>query len=331
MKKLMCWMLVVLMLLCCGSAGAEDFSEFTNGFEKGEFEKYNSNASDNGLGGTPIFITGMLTMTKIQETSEGYDLILGYIQDDANNTWLLLMHAVPFVPENVYSLYEGKNVIVRGYYQGYSGTEQLPAIMMEQMMNAESGETTYGMGMWSDEESNIEGNDDIAAYDVPVKIDDLEELSMEFPANAILNDFNVFTSQIKEFIPDEVDGVTAKEIPMENESSYIMYYDGNGDICGIEISTAMHNDTEKGSADIVNLHSLMYRTIMGEGNEEQSVGIMVEMIEALENEEGILEGEHTAIIGNFSISVSWENQELDLLGNKYTFSYVTLNVKEKSE
>lgn len=128
----------------------EDVLAFVKGYEKAEFEKYNSNASENGLGGTKIYFNGEITKTEILN-ADGTTSILGYVKDDSNNNWLVQLHFVPAVSETQYDGIVGKDIVLRGVYSGFSGTKKLPVVVLDELLVKETGEKMLGMQKLLDE------------------------------------------------------------------------------------------------------------------------------------------------------------------------------------
>ena len=126
------------------------YADFTEGYEKAEFDKYNSNASENGLGGTRIYFEGEITKTEILN-ADGTTTILGYVEDVDKNNWLVMLHFVPAVSETQFDSVVGKPVVLRGVYDGFSGTKKLPVVVMDELMIKETSETMMGMQKLLDE------------------------------------------------------------------------------------------------------------------------------------------------------------------------------------
>ena len=127
-----------------------DIQTFTYGYAQADFSKYNSNASENGLDGTKVYIIGKLDKTEILE-ADGTESILGYFTDEKNNCWIIQMHIIPLVDENYYSSAVGKNIVLRGVYSGFSGTERMPVIVLDELLICETSATLVGMQKLLDE------------------------------------------------------------------------------------------------------------------------------------------------------------------------------------
>ena len=117
---------------------------FTKGYEKAKFEKFNSFASENGLGGTKIYINCVIDETEILE-ADSTKSILGHITDEDGNKWLVNLHFIPAVSETYFDKYIGKNIVLKAVYDGFSGTRKMPYIILEEFLVNETGEIVYGV------------------------------------------------------------------------------------------------------------------------------------------------------------------------------------------
>lgn len=117
---------------------------FIDGYEKAEFAKYNSPASENGLGDSKIYFYCTLDKTGLI-SSFGSSTITGYVTDDAGNEWLILLHCLPLVSETAFDSYIGKDLILRGVYIGYSTVEDRPSVVLDEMIVVDTGERVVGM------------------------------------------------------------------------------------------------------------------------------------------------------------------------------------------
>ena len=117
---------------------------FVEGFESAEYDKFNSPASENGLGGTCIYIRGTLEKTELLEAS-GTQSILGYVVDEDGNTWLIQMHTVPVVSETYFDEAKGKEVVCTAVYEGYLGKKELPYVILDELLILDDGSILNGM------------------------------------------------------------------------------------------------------------------------------------------------------------------------------------------
>ena len=119
-------------------------SDFIAGYEKAVFEKYNSFASENGLGGSKIYFLCTLDKVEILK-ADGTTSLIGYVTDDTDNKWLVHLHVYPIVSKTSFDSYVGKEVAIRGVYEGYSGVKEMPAIVLDELIVLETGENAVGM------------------------------------------------------------------------------------------------------------------------------------------------------------------------------------------
>lgn len=123
-----------------------EIDTFTYGYEKADFSKYNSNASENGLGGTKIYLLCTIDRIEYLDTDAG-KIIIGYITDDSNKNWLTIMHTTALVDKNEYNNIIGKPIILLGKYEGFSGTEKLPVVNLYKLRVNDTGEIKSGIEM----------------------------------------------------------------------------------------------------------------------------------------------------------------------------------------
>ena len=123
---------------------------FTADYEKAEFAKYNSPASENGLGDSRIYFYCTLNKTEILE-ADGTTSILGYVTDEFGNEWLVQFHFVPAVSKTAFDSYVGKELVLRGVYSGFSGTKEMPVVVLDEMIVLDTGENIVGMQKLLDE------------------------------------------------------------------------------------------------------------------------------------------------------------------------------------
>lgn len=125
-----------LMVVGCGRGGRDAFGgettdetvekpDMINGFEEAVFEKFNSPAKENGLGGTPIYIEGK-ALTKI--TEEG---VLAFTVEQGNgNSWVAYVTDEAEEDGKIVDDTIGRYVRVFGEYAGYSDVYEMPVLAM---------------------------------------------------------------------------------------------------------------------------------------------------------------------------------------------------------
>lgn len=118
---------------------------FTDGYERAVFSKFNSFASENGLSGTKLYLDCIIDRTSIIDTGE-YRVILAYLIDNENNNWLAALNGTIFVNEMEYNSVVGKPLILCATYDGYATTENMPFIYLDELCVKETGEIKSGIG-----------------------------------------------------------------------------------------------------------------------------------------------------------------------------------------
>lgn len=121
MKKWGILILLVFLLLItgCGNSSEESIV-YLDGFEKAEYDKFNSYESENGLDGTLIYVEGRV----VEKENVGDDLALVLQQDDGNK-WLVGVPQTKEIEE-----INGKSLRIYGEYLGYSDVYDLPSLMV---------------------------------------------------------------------------------------------------------------------------------------------------------------------------------------------------------
>lgn len=157
MKKLIL-IFVVMMLLCSCSKKETEKVEVTENVEVveekeyevpnsfkdncvfGEFDKFNSYASENGLAGTMIWLEGSYDKVEdiIVENQKGY---ITKFKDTDNHEWLLLLDLDLYNSIDTFNSFLDHPLIVIGSYQGYSEKYDMPSFNMKALFDKQSGIT----------------------------------------------------------------------------------------------------------------------------------------------------------------------------------------------
>ena len=116
--------LIFVLLNGCGKTDEADIA-YLDGFEKAEYEKYNSYASENGLAGTLIYIEGKV-IEQTEEESDDLGILMLIVEQDDGKKWCV---GVP--GEDEIEEINEQNVRIYGEYQGYSEEYDLPAMMVD--------------------------------------------------------------------------------------------------------------------------------------------------------------------------------------------------------
>lgn len=116
--------IVLLIALCTsGPSVQEEITSYAqaNGYVLAEFDRYNSNASENGLGNTKVYFSG-----KVKEltTVDNYKIAMVEDSNSSGNTWCVM-----FFDNYIYSkLKDNMKMTVFGYYIGYSSVKNAPTV-----------------------------------------------------------------------------------------------------------------------------------------------------------------------------------------------------------
>lgn len=128
---------------------------FTKGLIEPEFEKFNSFASDNGLGGTMIVKYGKIK-TVIEVEANGGKFFAGIFEDNDSHQWYA-MYGFANTGDKMES-YENiidHDVCVKAQYTGYSGVYEMPAFTSKTIFDRTNGNMIGNSGyelMYEDKE-----------------------------------------------------------------------------------------------------------------------------------------------------------------------------------
>lgn len=106
---------------------------FTKGYDQAVFEKYNSPAEENGLGGSKIWIEGTVENVFTSSGTSGANIIT---EDD--NKWLVILDSEDEEP--TYETLEGNVVCMIGIYEGFSELYQQPTMTLNKLFDENSGD-----------------------------------------------------------------------------------------------------------------------------------------------------------------------------------------------
>jgi hypothetical protein len=123
---------------------AIETQDFTKGYELAEFSKFNSPASENGLGDTPIYINCVIDNTEVMTVGE-QQMILGYLTDSSGHKWMCMLNTTVFDSESNFKNIVGKDVVLCGIYSGYSSVKQMPVIELNKLYVKNTGEIKTGI------------------------------------------------------------------------------------------------------------------------------------------------------------------------------------------
>ena len=118
---------------------------FTNGYEFGRFDRFNSYAYVNGLGGTKLWINGMFEeVLTIDTMSDGIAMQVYYAicTDEYGNKWLLNLDVDYFSSIERYTNIQRHPLCIIGEFAGYSDLYEMPAIEVDAMYDSATGRIT---------------------------------------------------------------------------------------------------------------------------------------------------------------------------------------------
>lgn len=170
---------LVLLLACCialGGCGEKEESgikkeepvkqeteaaretDSINGFERAVYGKFNSPAEENGLGGTLVYVEGVIDGKLDMEDA----LVISLIQDDGNG-WLISFSDRPNRDSGLILGSVGKEVRIFGKYEGYSENYKKPVISafvdggkVEERNKGGSPETVWSAKMYLNKDNEAE-------------------------------------------------------------------------------------------------------------------------------------------------------------------------------
>ncbi len=133
--------ILLIVVASSGSSAQEEIANYaqTNSYVLAEFDKYNSPASENGLGNTKVYFSG-----KVKEltTVDSYKIAMIEDSNSTGNTWCVM-----FLDNYIYSkLKENMKITVFGYYIGYSSVKNAPTVYYA---------NGYFNGEWNEYEDSI--------------------------------------------------------------------------------------------------------------------------------------------------------------------------------
>ena len=119
-------------------------SGFTKGYVFGNFSRFNSFASDNGLGGTMIWLNGTYKQVNTMDLNVDNTNVKVYhatMTDQDGNKWMLQIDIDYFTKIDKYKKLSGHSLCITGEYTGYSGVYEMPCIFVEKIFDQDTGNT----------------------------------------------------------------------------------------------------------------------------------------------------------------------------------------------
>ena len=130
---------------------------FTADYEFGEFSRFNSFASENGLGGTMIWVDGSYdNISNLDLSADIGQNMTAYIctlVDQDNNKWLVQIDLDYYTSADKYKELCGHSLCITGEYTGYSQLYEMPAFIVEKIFDKNTGNVI--IPTWYNEYVNV--------------------------------------------------------------------------------------------------------------------------------------------------------------------------------
>lgn len=215
------WVSVVIIFCSVSGCSTEtkegNLPENIDGYEYAEFERFNSYAEDNGLGGTKVYIFG--TLDKVDEKD---DVVYGNVKTDAGN-WSVIFGYSQI--DEIKDVFQNNEIYAFGVYSGYSDLLKTPDIYLEKV---KCGEVIKYYNQLSDfmdvtEATNpTQSSNEKQTYILETEQIDYRELTKDEFANKVAEDFS--TDAVK-FVVDPY-----------SEDLYILRPQGNSQSINVHIA-----------------------------------------------------------------------------------------------
>ena len=131
----------------CGETEGEPLlydipSGFTDDHEFGEFSRFNSYASENGLGDTMIWLQGSfenVSTIDLTVDMQTYEAFISIFTDQDGNEWLLKIDLDYYTTIEKYTELCNHSLCVLAQYNGYSNVYKMPSIFVEKIFDQVTG------------------------------------------------------------------------------------------------------------------------------------------------------------------------------------------------
>jgi len=147
MKKISLFLVLILVLCSAGCGSSESVSKLIStpanidGFQHADFDKFNSPASENGLGGTKIYIDGILEDVDIIKDT---NILYGALNDNIGKWNVnLSLEGKEFIKKA--ELLEGVSVRLFGVYAGFSSKFERPIVDLIKMTKLDTAESIHAL------------------------------------------------------------------------------------------------------------------------------------------------------------------------------------------
>ena len=130
----------------CGATEGEpllyDFSPSLDEYEFAEFSRFNSLASENGLGGTMVWLEGEYETVKTMDLPKvklGLQMYIADLIDADGNKWYIQLDCNEFSEIEKYQELIGHKLLILAEYQGYSKVFEAPSLIIEKIYDRTTG------------------------------------------------------------------------------------------------------------------------------------------------------------------------------------------------
>ena len=186
--------------------------KFTDGYEEAVYEKFNSLASENGLGGTKIWIKGHANTIDYIEGTSYYTKV-----SDDQKPWLVILGNDEIQSSTDFKNIPYEKVLICGIYEGFSSNKQMPAMTATkifnysnaQIVNAKLGETLETQE-WTPPET-----------EAPTTTTVTTTATTTVTENVSI-DFSKINDQIKSELPQYYDYLKDVSVELRDDTIYIM-------------------------------------------------------------------------------------------------------------
>ena len=111
---------------------------FYRNYEQADFDRYNSHASENGLGGTYIWVEGSFSEINTIE-SEGLHIMHATFTDTEDNKWLLLLDIEEMTSRYSFEKLFNHTILITGQYDGFSDVYSMPVVYLISLYDRNTG------------------------------------------------------------------------------------------------------------------------------------------------------------------------------------------------
>ena len=185
MKRIIALCLGLAMVLTGCGTSAREFAgeEFVGEYMQAEYDKFNSSASENGLGDTKIYVDGTITEVEIISSEDENGWMVGILETKKGDKWLVGFYRNTTADFQLIEGLKDNPIRLFGQYLGKSQTKGLPCVQMERISVVSTGMayTSYSFeGMLSDlYDSLIERHEQDLDSQIASKNKELDRLEKE--------------------------------------------------------------------------------------------------------------------------------------------------------